>query len=166
MRKIFLLFATASIGIASAAPITLRLHNSNNLPNTIFNSVHYNFHKDISAKKTNTLVEIGLFSYTQYSNNWNAFISHYQTLSFLNFDASAGGSGTTYSTNSFKINTDRLMTYSSIICHYIYSGQDVTISFSFKEINNYVFAIVEILATNNTDSNVWATLQLGSVIIY
>ncbi|WHQ36442.1 hypothetical protein [Spiroplasma sp. SV19] len=165
MKKFLLLFGITSITVATVTSTTLKLDNSN-LPNTIFNSIHYNFHKDNSNGKTNTLVEINLFSYAPYSNNWTDFIEHYKTLSFLNFDAIGGGSGSPYDNNSFKIATNRIMTYSSIICHYIYNQQDVSISLKFQEINSDVFAIAQILTDNDSNAKIWATLQIGSVIIY
>ncbi|AOX43982.1 hypothetical protein S100390_v1c06450 [Spiroplasma sp. NBRC 100390] len=165
MKKFLLLFATTSITAGAVIPTTLKLDNTN-LSNTIFNPVHYSFHKDNSNGKTNTLVEINLFSYTSYSNSWNDFITHYKTLSFLNFDAAGGGSGSTYDNNSFLIATNRLMTYSSIVCHYIYNQQDVSISLKFQEIKGYIFAIAQIITANDSSSNIWATLQIGTVIIY
>lgn len=66
MKKILLLFVTSSITTATVVPTTLKF-NDTNLPNTIFNSVNYKFHKDNPNGKTNTFEEISLFSYAPYS---------------------------------------------------------------------------------------------------
>lgn len=165
MKKFLFLLATTFSTLSTVSLIESTITDTN--PQLIINTVNYKFHKDNNTSgKTNSLEEICLFNYKKYDNSWENFIQKYQTFSLLNFYANAGGSGQSVGVNKFMIKTERLLSYSSILCHYNSSGQDATISLKFQDVDGYICAIADLITSNNGSSTVWAEIGLTNVNLW